>query len=177
MELRDVSLLAKTNIFDLAPEIINNSKVSKMADYWSLGCVLFELLVGETPFPRDNKHPVYELMDTVSNSYTKKPTSILKFPEERQLSTQVKDLITRLLLPDPSERLGSWHGSSDVKCHVWFKEIPRWKAVEDLLIEPPHIPDLYFYEEPERNSKLWGDEQTPEIVKSDEAIYRSLCSL
>lgn len=68
--------------------------------------------------------------------------TLLHFAEKsRKLSPHVKDLMIRLLSPRPKDRLGAWHGSEDIKCHSWFKDVPRWKAIEDCQVAAPYLPD------------------------------------
>jgi serine/threonine protein kinase len=154
--------------------------LSKAADYWSLGCVLYELFFGTTPFPRDNKHPVYEEM--IENSISTTGSKVfVSFPDhERKISSQVRELISRLLVINPNQRLGSWHGASDVKCHAWLSDLPRWKAIEDLQVSPPFAPEAH-------DLQAWSEEEakrnkgrelitlsTPEPVSPSKEIDR-LC--
>ena len=42
----------------LSPELVLSKGHDKSADYWALGCLLYELLVGHTPFANDNHQEV-----------------------------------------------------------------------------------------------------------------------
>jgi 3-phosphoinositide dependent protein kinase-1 len=79
----------------IAPEIINNEEPSFASDLWSLGIILFQLLVGKTPFK--GQSPFYTFENILAGKYSMPDT----VPED------AKDLITRLLKVDPSQRLGS----------------------------------------------------------------------
>ncbi|TPX71786.1 hypothetical protein SpCBS45565_g00977 [Spizellomyces sp. 'palustris'] len=115
----------------MAPEILTKSHYSTATDWWSLGIVLYEMLVGDVPYGRD---PDPYLTVTLI------ATTALTLPDT--LSPPARDLIKRLLHPVPRERLGSWHGSEDVKCHGWFRSIKAWRGVVQRNLEPPWVPDV-----------------------------------
>lgn len=102
----------------LAPEIVKKHSYGKACDFWSFGCILYELLVGFPAFYNDNKR---KLMDGIIND---KP----KF--HKYLSNESKDLLKRLLEKDPSKRLGSKKGSiQDIKRHPFFTGMD-WNKLE-----------------------------------------------
>ena len=145
---------------DTAPEYYFGGEFDYSLDFWSLGCILYELLFGETPFPRDELHPIYEVMHVNSKVASKASESLVKFPDSshsRKITSYCKDVISRLLIIHPSERLGSHHGAQDIKCHNWFKEIATWNAVTELELIPPWIPseeDLENEENQEQDEEI-----------------------
>ncbi|KAJ3370826.1 Rho-associated protein kinase 2 [Allomyces arbusculus] len=98
-------------------------------DWWSVGIILYEVLCGDPPF----------LTDSLSATYAKiqRHKGNIKFPDEVDLSPEVKDLINRLLTP-PETRLGR-NGVAEIQAHPWFAGID-WTHVEDLT--PTFVPSL-----------------------------------
>ncbi|XP_057987773.1 probable serine/threonine protein kinase IREH1 isoform X2 [Hevea brasiliensis] len=102
----------------LAPEILLGTGHGTTADWWSVGVILFELLVGIPPF--NAEHPQI-IFDNILNRKIPWP----RVPEE--MSPEALDLIDRLLTEDPHQRLGAG-GASEVKQHVFFKNI-NWDTL------------------------------------------------
>ncbi|XP_019431657.1 PREDICTED: probable serine/threonine protein kinase IREH1 isoform X1 [Lupinus angustifolius] len=102
----------------LAPEILLGTGHGYTADWWSVGVILFELLVGIPPF--NAEHP-QSIFDNILNRKIPWPA----VPEE--MSPEAHDLIDRLLTEDPNQRLGA-RGASEVKEHVFFKDI-NWDTL------------------------------------------------
>ncbi|KAK4283385.1 hypothetical protein QN277_000338 [Acacia crassicarpa] len=102
----------------LAPEILLGTGHGYTADWWSVGIILFELLVGIPPF--NAEHP-QNIFDNILNREIPWP----QVPEE--MSPEARDLIDRLLTEDPSQRLGAG-GASEVKQHIFFKDI-NWDTL------------------------------------------------
>ena len=114
----------------LAPEVIKKKGYDKAVDWWSLGCVMFEMLTGKIPFPI--KRGV-KLNMTIYEQGVNYPSILTK---------SAKDLIQKLLILNPNERLGSGpNGSENVKNHPYFKGV-IWKDVLQKKIKPPFIPKL-----------------------------------
>lgn len=81
----------------MAPEILRYEKYDAKADLWSVGTVLYEMMVGKPPFRAANH---VELLRKIERSEDK-----IKFPEETTLSDSLKKLIRRLLRRNPVERI------------------------------------------------------------------------
>ncbi|KAI3791008.1 hypothetical protein L2E82_04524 [Cichorium intybus] len=96
---------------------------------WSLGAIMFEMLVGYPPFYSDDP------MSTCRKIVNWKMH--LKFPEEARLSLEAKDLISKLLC-NVNQRLGS-KGADEIKAHPWFRGID-WEIVYQM--EATFIPEV-----------------------------------
>lgn len=112
----------------LAPEIILCRPHSFSVDYWSLGCVIFELLVGEPPFHRDTESETFAqiLSGKIDFSYFDEDTT----PE-------CIDLIKRLLAVEPEKRIGA-NGIKEIMDHPWFKGID-WENIDSM--KPVFVPE------------------------------------
>ncbi|XP_020087816.1 probable serine/threonine protein kinase IRE isoform X1 [Ananas comosus] len=97
----------------LAPEILLGMPHGPTADWWAVGIILFELLVGIPPF--NAEHP-QRIFDNIMNRDISWP----QVPEE--MSCEAHDLIDKLLIENPLQRLGAT-GAGEVKAHPFFKDI------------------------------------------------------
>ncbi|KAJ4960788.1 hypothetical protein NE237_020698 [Protea cynaroides] len=102
----------------LAPEILLGTGHGTTADWWSVGVILFELIVGIPPFNAEHPQTIF---DNILNRKIPWP----RVPEE--MSHEAADLIDKLLTEDPNQRLGA-KGASEVKQHVFFKDI-NWDTL------------------------------------------------
>ncbi|KAI9728491.1 MAG: Serine/threonine-protein kinase [Chrysothrix sp. TS-e1954] len=83
----------------MAPEILRYEKYDAKADLWSVGTVLYELMVGRPPFKAANH---VELLRRIERAMDK-----IKFPDDLRISEDMKKVIRSLLKKMPTERL-SW---------------------------------------------------------------------
>ncbi|KAJ6433000.1 hypothetical protein OIU84_020102 [Salix udensis] len=116
----------------LAPEIVSGEGHGSAVDWWTLGVFIFEMFYGVTPF----KGMDHEL--TLANVVAR----ALEFPKEPSIPVCAKDLITQLLVKDPTRRLGSTMGATAVKHHQFFEEI-NWALLRCKT--PPYVPQPFTY--------------------------------
>uniref|UniRef100_A0A8D3CNK7 non-specific serine/threonine protein kinase n=1 Tax=Scophthalmus maximus TaxID=52904 RepID=A0A8D3CNK7_SCOMX len=113
----------------IAPEVILRQGYGKPVDWWAMGVILYEFLVGCAPFFGDTPE---ELFGQVISD------EIIWPEEEEALPQEAQDLICKLLRQNPLERLGT--GSAfEVKQHLFFKELD-WNSL--LRQKAEFIPQL-----------------------------------
>jgi len=124
----------------LAPEILKGQGHAKAVDYWSLGVLLYEMLVGLPPFYSENINEMYELI-------LKAP---LKFPNFVPMEAQ--SLLRGLLEREEFKRLGAGPtDGAEIRAHPFFSNID-WDKLYRKEIQPPFIPsfkddDTIFFDE------------------------------
>ncbi|XP_056149716.1 microtubule-associated serine/threonine-protein kinase 3 [Lampris incognitus] len=136
----------------IAPEVILRQGYGKPVDWWAMGIILYEFLVGCVPFFGDTPE---QLFGQVVNDE-------IIWPEgEDALPADAQDLITRLLRQSPLERLGTG-GTTEVKMHMFFLGLD-WNGL--LRQKAEFIPQLeteddtsYFDTRSERYCHLGSDE-------------------
>jgi serine/threonine protein kinase len=134
----------------LAPEILLRKGYDKSVDWWSLGCVLYEMLYSRLPFK-------FKKGQKISLSMYKE-----KIPFDKKISEEAQDLIQNLLIFEPNLRLGSGaDGGEKIKSHKFFKDI-NWQDVWDRKLEPPFVPKL----KNEQDLKYFDSSFTDESVCS-----------
>ncbi|XP_050803665.1 G protein-coupled receptor kinase 4 isoform X2 [Gopherus flavomarginatus] len=117
----------------MAPEILNNENYTFSPDWWGLGCLIYEMIQGQSPFrKRKEKVKLNEIDRRVKED---QEVYSHKFSEE------AKSICRMLLAKDPKERLGcTGDGAAAVKQHPIFKNI-NFKRLEANMLEPPFLPD------------------------------------
>ena len=114
----------------LAPEILLRKGYDKAVDWWSLGCVLYEMIYGRLPFK-------FKKGEKISINIYRQPITF-----DNKISEEAKDLIKNLLIFNPQNRLGSGNnGGNKVKNHKYFNGV-NWNDVWAKKIEPPFKPKL-----------------------------------
>eukprot|EP00475_Leptophrys_vorax_P002992 TRINITY_DN11719_c0_g1_i2.p1 TRINITY_DN11719_c0_g1~~TRINITY_DN11719_c0_g1_i2.p1 ORF type:complete len:358 (+),score=76.24 TRINITY_DN11719_c0_g1_i2:3-1076(+) len=114
----------------VAPEVVAGGGYGQEVDWWGVGVVLYEMMVGLPPFLGGNDHEVYHKIQH----------GALRFPPF--LTGECRDLIERLLNRNPSERLGAGQaGAEDVKAHPFFASVD-WDDLLNKKINPPYAPEL-----------------------------------
>lgn len=109
----------------LAPEIIQSKGHGKAVDWWALGILIYEMLVGYPPFFDEYPMKIYE----------KILAGRIQFPHF--MDPSAKDLIKRLLTTDKMKRIGNLkNGALDIKQHKWFRGVD-WNELYNQLIPSP----------------------------------------
>ncbi|KAI5729540.1 hypothetical protein M8J76_003623 [Diaphorina citri] len=114
----------------LAPEVLTETSYTRAVDWWGLGVLIFEMLVGESPFPGDDEEEVF---DSIVNDEVRYP---------RFLSLEAIAIMRRLLRKNPERRLGSSErDAEDVKKQAFFRHI-QWEELLHRRVKPPFVPTV-----------------------------------
>lgn len=113
----------------LAPEIIMKLGYGKPVDWWTLGSIIYEMLVGIPPFYTNNRQELFERIKFSSPKYPP------------HLSKRAKDLLESLLKKDPAKRQGTNGDAQSIKNNPWFEGV-NWKALFDKQYEAPFTPRI-----------------------------------
>lgn len=126
----------------LAPEMLIGNGHDFTVDWWALGILIFEMIVGIPPFFHRNKHKMYFFIKE----------SPVTFPDPVRhrinVSPEAKDLIVKLLDKNKRERLGA-NGVDEILSHPWFADLDIQKLTAKELT-PPYVPkvqaDLAYFD-------------------------------
>uniref|UniRef100_A0A8C5F2L2 non-specific serine/threonine protein kinase n=1 Tax=Gopherus evgoodei TaxID=1825980 RepID=A0A8C5F2L2_9SAUR len=146
----------------IAPEVILRQGYGKPVDWWAMGVILYEFLVGSVPFFGDTPEELFG--QVISDE--------IAWPEgDEALPPDAQDLTSKLLCQNPLERLGT--GSAfEVKQHRFFKDLD-WNGL--LRQKAEFIPQLeseddtsYFDTRSERYQHL--DSEEDEDTNDDDHV-------
>uniref|UniRef100_A0A1I8A1B2 non-specific serine/threonine protein kinase n=1 Tax=Steinernema glaseri TaxID=37863 RepID=A0A1I8A1B2_9BILA len=96
----------------IAPEVILRQGYGNPVDWWALGIILYEFLVGIVPFLGDTPE---ELFSNIISEEVLYPT------DEEALPVEAEHLIRSLLEKNPLERLGMNFGATELMAHSFFE--------------------------------------------------------
>ena len=111
----------------LPPEMVEHRIHDTSADIWCLGVLLYEMLVGHTPFKSQAKK------NMLINISMCKPKFPLSFPP------QARDLISKMLLKSTSDRLKV----PEIMQHPWLQSIPEMKEITTIKYTPIPLPQYH----------------------------------
>jgi 3-phosphoinositide dependent protein kinase-1 len=115
----------------VAPELIDGGEASPAADYWSLGCVLFQCLAGRPPFKGATEYLTYQAVLARQ----------MEHPEE--CSAAARAAVDALLVVAPHARCGAAHGLDDLRRLTFFADVPWeriWEQTPPEVLPPPPPP-------------------------------------
>jgi microtubule-associated serine/threonine kinase len=109
----------------IAPKVILLQGYGKAVDWWSMGIILHEFLIGCVP-----------IFGATSDD--------IEWPDsdEWPIQEEVKDLISALLVRDPNYRLGTVGGAHEVKEHVYFKGLD-WNSLLRQKMTPAFLTVIF----------------------------------
>ncbi|GFS31090.1 AGC (cAMP-dependent, cGMP-dependent and protein kinase C) kinase family protein [Actinidia rufa] len=148
----------------IAPEVLLKKGYGMECDWWSLGAIMYEMLVGYPPFYSD------EPMSTCRKIVNWR--THLKFPEEAKLSPEAKDLISKLLC-NVDQRLGT-KGADEIKAHPWFDGIEWHKLYQMKAAFIPEVNDELDTQNFEKFEET--DDRVPTTARSGPWRKDVLCS-
>lgn len=108
------------------PQILQGLKYSFSVDWWSFGVLLYEMLIGQSPFHGDDEDELFESIRVDTPHYP------------RWITKESKDIMEKLFERDPAKRLGV---TGNIRLHPFFKTI-NWILLEKRKVEPPFKPKV-----------------------------------
>ena len=116
----------------IATEILRREGYTQMCDWWSVGVIMYEMMVGQPPFMAQTPAET-QLKITNWRQY-------LHIPRSSHMSHAAADLIQSLCC-DPEERLGR-NGPEEIKQHMFFSAIDWSVGIRNY--EPPYVPRIMY---------------------------------
>lgn len=157
----------------LAPEMVTQKGHDKGVDWWALGILIYEMLIGVTPFFNKNREMLLLKIQKAK----------VVFPDRKKYkidySDQIMDLVTKLLERDKTKRLGHKDDFAEILSHPCFANIDIQK-LEKGEIPPPFKPsinqkDLSKYFNVQESDKAMADTYIPrdnqKIVNSNKDVF------
>ncbi|XP_030573804.1 G protein-coupled receptor kinase 2 [Drosophila novamexicana] len=121
----------------MAPEVIDNEKYAFSPDWFSFGCLLYEMIEGQAPFRMRKEKVKREEVDRRVKEDAEKYSG--KFNDE------AKSMCQQLLAKSIKQRLGCRNGrlgAQDVMAHPFFHSTQlNWRRLEAGMLKPPFEPD------------------------------------
>jgi serine/threonine-protein kinase RIM15 len=147
----------------LAPEIWQGHSHGQQVDWWSVGVIFYEMLVGVTPFAAESLSLLFENCVFGKLEWG---------PDADHVPLAARDLIQRLLEKRPELRLGA-RGASEIKEHEYFKDV-NWGTL--LQTQPRFVPRLdsttdtsYFAGQQERHPSFFAANPSVDVKDSSSA--------
>uniref|UniRef100_A0A8C2JIL0 Protein kinase C n=1 Tax=Cyprinus carpio TaxID=7962 RepID=A0A8C2JIL0_CYPCA len=110
----------------IAPEILLGQKYGISVDWWSFGVLLYEMLIGQSPFHGHDEEELFQSIRTDDPCYP------------RWLTRDAQDILVKLFVREPERRLGV---KGNIRHHAFFRETD-WIALEKRQVEPPFRPTV-----------------------------------
>uniref|UniRef100_A0A8C8SFE3 non-specific serine/threonine protein kinase n=1 Tax=Pelusios castaneus TaxID=367368 RepID=A0A8C8SFE3_9SAUR len=135
----------------IAPEVLLRTGYTQLCDWWSVGVILFEMLVGQPPFLAQT--PLETQMKVINWQ------TALHIPPQAKLTPEASDLIIKLCR-GPEDRLGK-NGTDEIKAHPFFKAIDfssdLRQQTASYIPKITHPTDTSNFD-PVDPDKLWSDD-------------------
>lgn len=114
----------------MAPEIILEQKYGRAVDWWAFGVLIYQMLLGKSPFRGDDDDEVFDAI------LSDEPLYPINMP--RNSVSILQALLTR----DPERRLGSGpKDAEDVMAHPYFDNI-NFDDIYHCRVAPPYVPSI-----------------------------------
>ena len=107
----------------LSPEILIGNEYDKIADWWSLGIIIYEILCGVPPFFEENKEKLIKKIQS----------NIINYPKSSKISDLAKNLISKLLCVDKDKRIQNF---DDLKKELFLENIDINHISEKQYLSP-----------------------------------------
>ena len=151
----------------MAPEAIINKPHDFCVDYFALGVIVYELMMGERPYQGKNRKEIKEQMFNIE---IKLDNDDLPSDWEDE---NILDFINKLLARKKKKRLG-FKGGYEVKNHPWFNDI-SWTQIETLSQNSPFVFDTEdnfddSYAQKQDNDSIYEGKKELFILEVNESL-------
>ena len=132
----------------MAPEQVLSRGHDRGVDYWALGCMMYEMICGYTPFVGGDQMEIYE--NIVSHE---KRDDLQMDGHAFKYNGRARNIIKNLLHPKRTKRLGALkNGPDDVRSHPFYQKSKRldtfdWKNLQMMKLDPPYTPPAADFHE------------------------------
>ncbi|CAM9134526.1 unnamed protein product [Choristocarpus tenellus] len=141
------------------------------ADWFSLGCVVYEFLHGVSPFR--TQRAVQWCADTIKDKEKRLDKATLEMDPEyprEHFDEVAADFCAGLLVKDPKKRLGQ-KGADEILAHAWFKDLDLDALTLDQL-DSPFLPNKDINAAPQRAIGSFADAGSKvHLSREDHALY------
>ncbi|XP_055843889.1 putative protein kinase C delta type homolog isoform X2 [Episyrphus balteatus] len=145
----------------MAPEIIKGDKYNQNVDWWSFGVLLYEMLIGQSPFSGCDED---ELFWSICNEIPWFPVYI---------TSEATSILKGLLEKDYTRRVGSQYSpAGDICDHIFFKDID-WGLLEKRQLSPPFKPQVKHPLDTQYFEKIFTRERV-RLTPIDKEILQSM---
>ncbi|XP_077290138.1 phosphoinositide-dependent kinase 1 isoform X3 [Arctopsyche grandis] len=116
----------------VSPELLTDKCVSRASDLWALGCIIYQMISALPPFRSNSEYVIFQKIINLD----------FKFPEG--FDSQARDLVQKLLVLDPTKRLGAMDKGptyDSIRNHPFFRGV-NWDTIREQRPPPiyPYLP-------------------------------------
>ena len=150
----------------VSPEVLLHkyNEIDTSVDLWAFGCIIYLLFEGKTPFKEKNENDIFENIKNLNYTF------------DNNIPEDAKDLVKKLLVLNPKERIGYGDENNnykDIRNHPFFKDID----FDNLDITDPPIEKIemtlreygFFNENIEENDLNLSDNQNNNYNLNDDS--------
>ncbi|XP_064864289.1 protein kinase C theta type-like [Oncorhynchus nerka] len=141
----------------IAPEILLGQKYGSSVDWWSFGVLLYEMLIGQSPFHGRDEEELFQSIRTDDPCYP------------RWLAKDARDILIKLFVREPERRLGV---KGNIRQHSFFKDTD-WNALEKREVAPPFRPTVKSPSDVSNFDKEFINEK-PRLSCADRTLMNSV---
>ena len=151
----------------MAPELLRKEEYMFSPDYFSYGCIIYEMIEG--------RHPFRKRKERVSKKEVDRRVKEMEILYSSKFTDDVKSLCSSLLTKSVSDRIGcnsGRRGAIEVKRHPWFSTI-NWNRMEVGMEKPEFIPDpRAVYAKSAADIDQFSEVRGTKFDESDTEVYR-----
>ena len=121
----------------IAPEVLKGTGHSFPVDWWTLGILVYEMIVGFSPFStlKNDQNKLFQQIEKMSVAFPEKGRHSI------EMSDTCKDFVARLLDKNPATRLGSRGDLKELFEHPWLRDVDV-EAIQNKTYKAPLKPRL-----------------------------------